>query len=120
VVEEKDTHKVLGIYLTSLFICYLCSSTHLTSWLVHVELQQSNLARDAHTVKDAVPMPVVPYNNARHGGEDLLFASSTFTTNFIGQHQLVNFLTWQKELLKEFKHESICGIGASVQKYHKL
>jgi hypothetical protein len=65
VVEEKDrldTHKVLGIYLTSLFICYLCSSTHLTSWLVHVELQQSNLARDAHTVKDAVPMPVVPYN----------------------------------------------------------
>ena len=65
-------------------------------------------------------MPVVPYNNARHGSENLLFTSSTLARDFIGQHQLVSFLTWQKELLKEFKHESICGTGASVQKYHKL
>ena len=61
----------------------------------------------------------VPFCNSRRGGGDVcntLTATRdpttlTVTLNSNGQQQFHDFLSWQKEFLKEFKQDSIRGTG---------
>jgi hypothetical protein len=84
-------------------------------------LQRPDTAQDALALKDHASMEVVPFGDSGRGGGDACNSSTTTrvsipttpttTLDSTGQQQFLDFLSWKKEFLKEFKHDSVRGTG---------